>query len=177
MGRSSSSPIRYFHRPIPNFSENSSLFCSSNLFLQALNVGGQLFPAFLEEEVAIHEPARVAEPNELQDLGKQRHGVDGADDHGRQPEGDDGAAAVQEHGGLVLNGVPLCFEVLDELVAGGRGVLGGGLRAEQREPRRILEAKRADAAAPGEKGGARSGGEACAAEERHGVRRGGHVSG
>lgn len=37
----------------------------------------------------------------------QRHGVDGADDHGRQPEGDDGAAAVQEDGGLVLNGVPL----------------------------------------------------------------------
>jgi hypothetical protein len=37
----------------------------------------------------------------------QRHGVDSAHDHGRQPEGDDGAAAVQEDGGLVLNGVPL----------------------------------------------------------------------
>lgn len=37
----------------------------------------------------------------------QRHCVDGADDHGREPEGDDGAAAVQEDGWLVLDGVPL----------------------------------------------------------------------
>lgn len=108
----------------------------------------------------------------------QRHGVDGADDHGRQPEGDDGAAAVQEDGGLVLNGVPLpvkiqrhrgevnkacalpdgeeihvdlwtagnwhgthlCLEVLEELVAGGRCVLGRGLRTEQGEPRCICNA-------------------------------------
>jgi len=152
------------------------LFCSGDLFLQGLNVASQLFPAFLEEEVAVDEPAGVAEANELHDLGQQRHGVDGADDHGRQPERDDGAAAVQEHGGLVLNGVPLGFEVLDELVGGGRGVLGGGLHAEQGEPRRILEAELAGAAAR-EGGGARGGGEARAAEERHGVRRGRHHAG
>lgn len=43
----------------------------------------------------------------LWDSAYQWHGVDGTDDHGRQPEGDDGAAAVQEDGGFVLNGVPL----------------------------------------------------------------------
>lgn len=37
----------------------------------------------------------------------QRHGVDGADDDGRQPESDDGAAGVGEDRALVLDGVPL----------------------------------------------------------------------
>jgi hypothetical protein len=102
--------------------------------------------------------------------------------------------------GRQLAGTYLRFEVLDQLVAGGRCVLGSGLRTEQGEPRCIckaariakarvnnplkrrqmsnlvitLEAKLADAA-PREEGGARSGGEARAAEERHGVRRGRHA--
>ena len=37
----------------------------------------------------------------------QRQGVDGAYDHGRKPDADDGAAGVGEDGGLVLDGVPL----------------------------------------------------------------------
>lgn len=37
----------------------------------------------------------------------QRHGVDGADNDGGEPERDDGTAAVEEEGGLVLNRLPL----------------------------------------------------------------------
>ena len=37
----------------------------------------------------------------------QRQGVDGAYDHGRKPDADDGAAGVGEDGRLVLDGVPL----------------------------------------------------------------------
>jgi hypothetical protein len=40
----------------------------------------------------------------------QRHGVDGADDDGRQPESDDSAAGVGEDSALVLDGVPLSRE-------------------------------------------------------------------
>jgi len=88
--------------------------------------------SYLEEKVAVDEPSGVSKTDDLHDLWKQRHGVDGADDDGGQPKSDDGAAGVCDDGGLVLDGVPLGFQVGDELV--GRGVVGGGLRPEQRQP-------------------------------------------
>jgi len=94
---------------------------------------------YLEEKVAVDEPSGVSKSDELHDLGKQRHGVDGADDDGGQPKSEDGAAGICDDGGLVLDGVPLGFQVGNELVAaGGRGVVGGGLRPEQRQPPRRI---------------------------------------
>jgi hypothetical protein len=78
----------------------------------------------------------------------------------------------------------LGFQVGDELVpARGRGVVGGGLHPEQRQPRRILEPERErrqfitprEEEGRGRCGGSGSG-EARPAGERGGVRRGGHVS-
>lgn len=78
----------------------------------------------------------------------------------------------------------LGFQVGDELVpTGGRGVIGGGLHPEQRQPRRrrILDLEpererrpqREEAEGGGRCGGSSCRGEARPAEKRGGVRRGG----
>lgn len=80
-----------------------------DLLLQLLDVGEQLLAAGLEQQVAVHEPRRVAQTDELEELGEQRHGVNGADNRRREPEEHDGAAGVEDGRGLVLDGVPLFF--------------------------------------------------------------------
>lgn len=61
---------------------------------------------YLEQEVAVGEPARVAKANELKELGHKGDAVDGGDHSRRDPEDSDGASAVDDHGGLVLDLVP-----------------------------------------------------------------------
>lgn len=118
-----------------------------DLLLELLDVGQQLLAARLEEQVAVDEPRGVAEADELEQLGQQRHGVDGANDGGREPQEDDGAAGVEEGRGLVLNGVPLRLE------KERRGKRGGGTserkeRAYERENERKRTRKKIQTSLP-----------------------------
>merc|ERR1719174_330016 len=84
---------------------------AADLVLQALHVRGQLVAAVLEEEVAVDEPGRVPQADELHDAGEEGEGVDGPDRGGGEPEGQEGAAGVDPDLALVLHGVPLLAEL------------------------------------------------------------------
>ena len=106
-----------------------------DLLLKLLDVGQQLLAARLEQQVAVHEPRRVAEADELEQLGQQRHGVDCADDGRGEPEEHDGAARVEEGRGLVLDGVPLEVEGRGESVSQEEGDEGKKLEEEKKKER------------------------------------------
>jgi hypothetical protein len=80
---------------------------SRDLLLQGLNVLDKLLTRRLEKEIPVGKPSRVAETDELKELGEERETVDSVDDSARQPDGGESGNRVDDESRLVLNLLPL----------------------------------------------------------------------
>lgn len=89
------------------FLSNYSLQVSADLLLQLLNVSQELLTAGLKEEVTVSEPSTVSQTHQLEELWEQRDAVEGTDDGGGEPDGDESSRCVDNDAGLVLDLVPL----------------------------------------------------------------------
>ena len=102
---------------------------SEDLGPPRLDLGLERVAVGPEDEVAVGEPARGAEPDELEQVGDDRDRVDRVGHRGERDQGHEGRGGEGDDGGLLLGGVP------------GRGDLGRGLGRERRDVvgRRQLE--------------------------------------
>lgn len=91
----------------------------TDLANDVLGLGDELFLLAIDQEETVGSPSSEDQTDELKDGGDERKAVDGADDVVSEIEGQKGAEANSDDGGLVLGCLPVSLDLVSNLGSPG----------------------------------------------------------